>query len=376
MHEPTNESEQMPPPNLPPAGLPPSDDGSEEVPHSYSESTQDRFALLMSVWCEDVGISRQQYESLLEILLSIPNTSAIRRLPRSLSTLKRNFKEQFPILPLRKRQIPIMSGKLPTLSAAEKNFVESATCWMHFQDPIALLEGLARSQTFQRKMHRGMAHFVDNPSELWESHAWASSIRTTSGEFALYPNDEPIFPSDAVMYQCDDTSCPCISGSNIHLAQVNSVAKDYTSSAIDKGGISVKLNPLIQHQSAPEEIKDLIRSTGIALVQNEAFLHQQTLILPPSKIHRYEPSVYFDYEFKGNIASKVHGKDRRFLVRWVINEKEDKVIPLSQTSPSRARLEIETYGRRYLAFTGKIACPFRISYLLTDLDSTETCIAA
>jgi hypothetical protein len=165
--KPTNISGQMPPPRLPPASLPHvNEDGSEEVPHSYSGSTQDRFALLLSVWCEDVGVSRQQYASLLEILHSIPDTTSIHRLPRSLSTLKRNFREQFPILPLRKKQIPIISGKLPTLSAAEKSLVQSATCWIHFQDPIALLESLARSQTFQRKMFKGMAHFVDNPVEL------------------------------------------------------------------------------------------------------------------------------------------------------------------------------------------------------------------
>jgi|SRR5882762_9700280 len=114
----------MPPPRLPPASLPHvNEDGSEEVPHSYSGSTQDRFALLLSVWCEDVEVSRQQYASLLEILHSIPDTTSIHCLPRSLSTLKRNFREQFPILPLRKKQIPIISGKLPTLSAAEKSLV-------------------------------------------------------------------------------------------------------------------------------------------------------------------------------------------------------------------------------------------------------------
>jgi hypothetical protein len=363
--EPTNISGQMPPPRLPPASLPHvNEDGSEEVPHSYSGSTQDRFALLLSVWCEDVGVSRQQYASLLEILHSIPDTTSIHRLPRSLSTLKRNFREQFPILPLRKKQIPIISGKLPTLSAAEKSLVQSATCWIHFQDPIALLESLARSQTFQRQMFKGMAHFVDNPAELWESHAWASSIRTTSGEFALYPNNEPIFPSDAIIYQCDDVLCPCSSGSDVHLARVDSVGKDYTSSAIDKGTISVRLHPLIQHQFASEELKDLIRLTGIAFAPNEVFLHQRTIVVPPSKICRYEPSVYFDYQFQGKTASQVRGRDRKFLVRWVVNEKMDKVIPLSQTSPSRAQLELETYGRRYLVETFHRQKCLSISYQL------------
>ena len=33
-------------------------------------------------------------------------------------------------------------------------------------------------------MHTGLAHFVDEPEELYHSHSWASSIRSTSGEFA------------------------------------------------------------------------------------------------------------------------------------------------------------------------------------------------
>ncbi|KAF7169683.1 hypothetical protein CNMCM6106_004523 [Aspergillus hiratsukae] len=37
-------------------------------------------------------------------------------------------------------------------------------------------------------MYKCMAEFPERPAELWQSHSWGSSIRSTSGEFALYLN--------------------------------------------------------------------------------------------------------------------------------------------------------------------------------------------
>jgi len=142
------------------------DDGAEEVRHDRSPYIQERFALLLSLWCEHVGISRSQYASLLQILLTLEDVRPIRILPSTLSTFKRRFKAQFPILPLRRKKIPVVSAKLPTLSAAERQLVTSTTCWLYFQDPIALFSNMIKSPIFRETMHVGMAHFVDEPSEL------------------------------------------------------------------------------------------------------------------------------------------------------------------------------------------------------------------
>jgi hypothetical protein len=165
-------------------GSPIPDDGAEELHHNRSPYIQEGFALLLSLWCEHVGVSRSQYASLLQILLTLEDIRPIRILPSTLSALKRRFKAQFPILPLRKKKIPVVSAKLPTLSAAERQLVTSTTCWLYFQDPIALFSNMIKSPVFRESMHVGMAHFVDEPSELWESLSWASSNRSTSGEFA------------------------------------------------------------------------------------------------------------------------------------------------------------------------------------------------
>jgi hypothetical protein len=125
--------------------------------------------MLIALWCEHVGVSWSQYAALLQILLVLENIGPILRLSKlTLDHLKMLFWGQFPLLPIRRKKIPVVSTKLPTLSAAERGLANSATCWLHFQDPITLLTNIARSPKFRSTMHHGMAHFVDEPAELWD----------------------------------------------------------------------------------------------------------------------------------------------------------------------------------------------------------------
>ena len=48
-----------------------------------------------------------------------------------------------------------------------------------------------------------MAHFVDEPAELFHSMAWAMSIKACSGEYARnHDGTFIVLPSDAVYYRC------------------------------------------------------------------------------------------------------------------------------------------------------------------------------
>lgn len=49
---------------------------------------------------------------------------------------------------------------------------------------ISLIRRLILSPTFCSNIYIGMARLVQNPSELYHSSVWASSIRSTSGQFA------------------------------------------------------------------------------------------------------------------------------------------------------------------------------------------------
>ncbi|OXV05527.1 hypothetical protein Egran_06705, partial [Elaphomyces granulatus] len=214
--------------------------------------------MLVALWCEHVGVSRSQYAALLQILLILENIGPIRRLPKTLDHLKKQFWAQFPLLPMRRKKIPVVSTKLPTLSAAERGLVNFATCSLYFQDPIALLTNMARSPKFRSTMHHGMAHFVDEPAELWESSSWPSSIRSTSGEFARYADGSPIFISDVVKYRCMDQSCSCSISTEKHIGRVRAVGKDFTSCARSPGVVTIVVFPYIRQQEAPRQLLTLL----------------------------------------------------------------------------------------------------------------------
>jgi hypothetical protein len=89
----------------------------------------------------------------------------IQRLPKKLD-LRQQFWAQFPLLPIRRKEIPVVSTRLPTLSTAHRALLNSATCSLYFQDLIALLINMVGSTKFRSTMHHGMAHFVDEPGAM------------------------------------------------------------------------------------------------------------------------------------------------------------------------------------------------------------------
>jgi hypothetical protein len=87
-------------------------------------------------------------------------------------------------------------------------------------------------------MHVGIARFVDEPSELWESLSWASSNRSTSGVFARYSDGLPVFVSDIVNYRCRGLDCSCAGDDQRHIERVQAVAKDFSSHAVSPGAVT------------------------------------------------------------------------------------------------------------------------------------------
>ncbi|KAK3403030.1 hypothetical protein B0T20DRAFT_449951 [Sordaria brevicollis] len=102
-----------------------------------------------------------------------------------------------------------------------------------FFDPPTLFRNIVASDIGNRA-HSGPGHFVDLPREFYESHAWLSSVRTTSGRYAHIilkssdnddneENGPPIFPSDWVFYRCTKLpercplACNNVPDSRVHL---------------------------------------------------------------------------------------------------------------------------------------------------------------
>ncbi|EGC47240.1 conserved hypothetical protein [Histoplasma capsulatum var. duboisii H88] len=113
------------------------------------------------------------------------DTSLISLLSEGLSTLKKQCRSQFPILSVKKTSIPIVSSmQMSTLSSAQKHLTESSLRSLYFQNPIPLISALLKSPNFQQQMYIGMAEIINNPTELWQSHSWGSSVKYCSGKFA------------------------------------------------------------------------------------------------------------------------------------------------------------------------------------------------
>lgn len=68
------------------------------VQHARSKTGIREFSLLLGRWCQEAGVTRDNYAALLEIWGTLKDIGEIRLLPKSLSTLKRNFQAQFPLV--------------------------------------------------------------------------------------------------------------------------------------------------------------------------------------------------------------------------------------------------------------------------------------
>lgn len=179
----------------------------EQIPSLRAQTTMPAFHALLALWCSTVGISRTQYSALLEILRTLKDITPITDLPNDITTLKKTLHGQIDTLPVLRRKIPVVAAKLPTLSLSERKLYDSSMRYIYLIDPVALLVRLVQSPQFQSKMYHGMAQFVEKPTELWQSLSWETSIRATSGQFALFPDKTPVFPSDFVYYCCDNAEC-------------------------------------------------------------------------------------------------------------------------------------------------------------------------
>ena len=87
---------------------------------------------------------------------------------------------------------------------------------------------LVQSERLIARAYQGLAEIVDAPVELWQSDAWGCSVRTTSGQFARYPNNEPVFPSDFIWYRNRG-------GDNFCLRRVHFVSRDLRAEAVREG---------------------------------------------------------------------------------------------------------------------------------------------
>lgn len=330
-------------------------DTSEEVLYPKSIYNVGDFQMALGLWIVEAGITGDDYVSLLEVLGQMKSLTEIGNLPKTMRTLKHNVKGQLPLMKLRRKQIPVEPMKLPTGNPR----ADAPMAWMYWFDSFDLIKTLLSTDQFRSRLHIGMGHFVEKSSELWHSPSWITSIRASSGEFARYPNMTPILPSDVVYHRCLRPRCTC--QTTPHLGRVYAVAKDFSSALVD-GIIKIKVQPLLRRNEISEH-EDLVKVLNEPLNPKEAlYIEDIFYYLSESDIESREPNVCLDYLFESQIPESqdeidAGGRSRfrsnigrwdTYLVRRVLNTKQQKIRPLCQSIPLRGELEIATYGRQYL----------------------------
>ena len=331
-------------------------DSSEPIPHERVEELHpNKFKMAVGLYCIQNAVSRTQYDSLLEIFKMLGPHKDISRLPESLSTLKRHTMGQLPLLQQRKASIRLIPEKLPTLSADKKgkkrkkeNPENSAPREdLIFFDPEHLFKAFLSSDEFRAKMHIGMAEFVDSPTEMWHSHSWAASVRTTSGQFAHYPGGETLLPSDFINYKCGQNGCKCGRTEYVHIGRIYEVG-------IDKRGkeptnaITLKIQEVLRHDELDkygitvDTLTPHVRNHELLFVNNFFFLPEDSVV---SRIQ-----VMLDYAFKDNKGQGERQIGKQLFIRWIITPGSSgasfDIRPLCLSHPHRAELELREFTRQ------------------------------
>ena len=354
---------------------------SEPVPHKRrSPRETNDFVFAMGLWCNAHGISRKQYESLHQILkLLKTDINKLNALPETVGTLKKHAKQTLPLLEVRKKAVALNPEKLSIqrqARAIEREGFDpkiAPTKNLYFFNLADITKRILQSDLVS-KMHFGLAELVNNPTQLWHTKSWASSIRTTSGQFARYPAllpggpTEPILPSDCVEFFCFNTPCACLNRPDglLHRGFVSEVYTDKrsepkvglnaTGPVGTRGDIVLKVFQLwdIRKLTSVPVIREAIRQGQIrnppgdssTWKENEHVLAMNPFFyLPVGQIVRRFPGrVILDYSY---MSSCHFDDDNRFsavgtdiYVRRIISNSVGGFMPIGKTPPCVANSKL------------------------------------
>ena len=344
----------------PPSRRPSIIDLSTEAEQPRTRTTESTFYMAFVLWCQITGITRDHYQSLLEVFNLAESLDDFKHLPRTVNTVKKHAKEQLPHIKLREADVPVDLAKLPTKGAgakADTNTKENddddddednqATELMTFFDPVHLFKTALSSESFRSKIHVGMAHWVDTPSELYHSLAWASSIKASSGQYAYMEDGTVLFPSDTITYFCSDDECPCDGREVYHRGRIFAIGLDHTTSATNPGAPKLLVRPLLGLAAFPDltpaDFPMHPESTELFLSTNE----QHGLYI--EDVRSVVTDVYYDYRFeKFDRRQATTPYHKKFVVRQTYDAVARLFDPLLLTPPIRGELELATYTRSHL----------------------------
>lgn len=376
-----------------------------------------KFEKGLALYADLTGMSRPQWEALRELLQLLdvdgkPHPD-VRELPKQLATIKSRIRTRLPLMDMRKASIPLKIEKLPTDTSTEKRDrkgkgkakeVEIRNSDLYFLDPTSIFTAIMSSD-IREDMHIGPALFVDLPTELFESHAWASSVRTSSG---IYPHLQlgdgqlggVIFPSDFIFYRCGDTKCGCQkldeASSDFHIGRVYGFGYDRRSSPCTDNANELVLQvqeayysdspymPFALQDMLPAwDYEEILLITAVSYIPEGNVLGTADVFIDrvSGEIHDDpQPAAAFvknrsraqaahdearkrwedggrQGEFKGPKVPQAFPKyytatitaerteNQQLVARRIFDVDANQVIPLCHTHALRAELELEQYDR-------------------------------
>ncbi|KZZ97802.1 hypothetical protein AAP_00063 [Ascosphaera apis ARSEF 7405] len=308
-------------------------DMGKVVSPSYDEVSQiDQFVLGMALFAYQASLSRTMWDSLFELLQTVKDVQQLRSLPKSLTTLKKACFRTVKVIPVCTKEIPVVHAKMPSLSAQERVQLLKLTRPIFYIDPVANLINHLKDADFAKINHVGIAEFVDCPKEMWQTHAWASSARTSCGDLTCYRNTtDKIIPSDIVEYECQQTSCVCARSGN-HIGRIIEIGT--------KDGVRcVKLHPMLTVESPW-----VIGSGDIVLEQSELVPDAgKPMLVKEQEIVRRRSDIALIWSDQDPIPP--HNLYIRRVYRLKFNG-EYELVPLMKTNMLRAELEARAFGGR------------------------------
>ncbi|KAN0073507.1 hypothetical protein V8E54_008727 [Elaphomyces granulatus] len=117
--------------------------------------------MALGIFADNTGMSRTEWAALRQILTLVDH-SMIQRLPHSLTMLKRHLSRELPLLPMRKKSIPL-AEKIATEKALPKSIQTEGDTPMkdlYFFDPTRLYKAFMSSD-IAANIHSGMAEYHD-----------------------------------------------------------------------------------------------------------------------------------------------------------------------------------------------------------------------
>ncbi|KAI1822541.1 hypothetical protein F4861DRAFT_540927 [Xylaria intraflava] len=345
-------------------------DRTKEVVHYPKQHSMSAFQTMLAIWESEHSVTRDAHTQLVEIFQLAQSLDEIQQTSRRQATPLKRVVQSLPLHKLRKVTVQLDHTALPSRTKLEENLLVF--------DMSEIVSSILSSPHMRGHIYQGMACLTDGRVESpWQANWWGESIRTTSGQFFPYPDGGPIFPSDFVRWRCPWPQC--FMGSlhcGHHLGRVRYCGWDKRHATTSTDATATM--PILLVQKVIE--RDLLFGDMASDIASTGFIHRTVgtscselvlveddeVSLSPGDIIEHVPDIEMDYHYDPNGPGSVRPGPLTspYTIRLIYNRSRRQYRVVRLSSPHRAELELNAFGRAYLteAFAKKdvISLPFQM----------------